>query len=605
MDTVNAFTSVSEEMDIINISDYGDALRNSGYKDIESAMAEIVDNSIQAEAGNVLVIIKDRVPSYGKRSQVYEVAFLDDGTGMPPEWVQGCLRFGNGTRRRAKGMGKFGVGLPQSSMYACPRVEVYSWQGGIDNCYSAFLDIDMVSKGEQLKIKPAEKKNIPEEYKKYLREGLQLCESTFDFSEHGTLVLWKNCDNVVPSTVNALFKRLGFSFGKKYRHLICDGKSNIYLIHDTKDQYNEKVIPNDPLFLMPNNIVLGNPDNPEQLQKKEFVEGSEPIFEPYTTEFCPDGVVHQTIKYWDRESKTAKEGEVTLTFSIVKEKFYDMDHMTNPNPGNTKMGEYVGKLEGISVVREGREIDFGQFDFYSDKNSPYHRWWGCEIAFDRDLDQVFKVANNKQHVELIKLDGADYEEEEYKPVWLQLEKIITDKITEMAKRNKALRKGSRSNTSTTSPAEETATKAEEGSQVPTESGDIRDTKTEEEMRKAAEDILRGRGNETPADDEKDQILLQKVVIREEDVTQYTSDLFSMSVDTGICICTINTGSIYYDNYVTNMTDESKQAFNLLLASFVRTIDEAAPEKRPTYKKLMGEWNFKLNKYLSEFLGIDG
>lgn len=54
-------------MDIINIEDYGEALRNSGYKDIESAMAEIVDNSLQAEAKNVLVIIKDRVPHGAKR----------------------------------------------------------------------------------------------------------------------------------------------------------------------------------------------------------------------------------------------------------------------------------------------------------------------------------------------------------------------------------------------------------------------------------------------------------------------------------------------------------------------------------------------------------
>ena len=75
----------SEGMDIINIKDYGEALRNSGYKDIESAMAEIVDNSIQAEAKNTFVIIKDRVPAWGKKSQVYEVAFLDDGTGMSPE----------------------------------------------------------------------------------------------------------------------------------------------------------------------------------------------------------------------------------------------------------------------------------------------------------------------------------------------------------------------------------------------------------------------------------------------------------------------------------------------------------------------------------------
>lgn len=258
----------TEEMDIINISDYGDALRNSGYKDIESAMAEIVDNSIQAEAKNVLVIIKDKVPSWGRKSQVCEVAFLDDGTGMTPEWVQGCLRFGNGTRKNVKGMGKFGVGLPQSSLYACPRVEVYSWQDNIEETYSAFLDIEMVSRGEMKKIKPAEKKNIPEEYRRYMKKGLKLCGSEFDFTKHGTLVLWKACDNVVPSTASALFKRLGFSFGKKYRHLIYSGERNIFLIHDTKDQYNEKIRPNDPLFLMENNIVLGNPDSPENYAKK-------------------------------------------------------------------------------------------------------------------------------------------------------------------------------------------------------------------------------------------------------------------------------------------------------------------------------------------------
>lgn len=591
-------------MDIINISDYGDALRNSGYKDIESAMAEIVDNSIQAKASNVMVIIKDKVPSWGKRSQVYEVAFLDDGTGMAPDWVQGCLRFGNGTRRTAKGMGKFGVGLPQSSLYACPRVEVYSWQDGIENCYCSYLDIDMISSGEQKKIEPAERKDIPSEYQKYLKKQLRLVDSNFDFSEHGTLVLWRNCDNVVPSTVAALFKRLDFSFGKKYRHLICNDESNIYLIHDTKDQYNEKVLPNDPLFIMENNIVLGNSEHPDTLQRKNFVDGSETLFEVYKTEFCPTGIVPVKIKYWDRDTKTAKEGTVTLTFSIVKEKFYDKEHMSMPNPGQTPMGNYVGQLEGISVVREGREIDFGEFGFYSDKNSPYHRWWGCEISFDRDLDQVFKVANNKQHVELIKLEGSDYEEEEYKPVWLQLEKIITDKIAEMKKRNKLLREGTRTNTQVTKPAEDTATKVEEGSEVETESDEIRKTKTKEELEQAAAEILHERGKENPLEEEKNKLLLQKVVIKEMDCSMFTPNLFMFSVDTGICICTINTGSLYYDKYVSTMDDEAKEAFELLLASFVRTIDEAAPEKRPAYKNLMGDWNYKLNKYLTEFLGLD-
>lgn len=593
-----------EELDIINISDYGEALRNSGYKDIESAMAEIVDNSIQAVANNILVIIKDKVPTWGKKSQVYEVAFLDDGIGMSPDWVQGCLRFGNGTRKTTKGIGKFGVGLPQSSLYACPRVEVYSWQDGIDNCYMSYLDIEKVSNGEQLKIKPAIKTEIPSEYSKYFRNGLKLVDDEFDFSEMGTLVLWKNCDNVVPCTAAALFSRLGLSFGRKYRYLIENGESNIYLIHDTKDQYNEKVFPNDPLFLMQNNIVLGNPKDVESLQKKVFAEESEPIFEPFTTEMCPDGVVKQTIKYFDREEKEIKDGIVTLKFSIVKEKFYDLSHMTCQNPGNSKLGKFVGTLEGISVVREGREIDFGEFGFYSDKNSPFHRWWGCEINFDRDLDQVFKVSNNKQHVELIKLDGADYEEEEFKPVWLQLEGVILEKITAMVKRNKDLRKGSRTDNPVVLPAEETATKAEEGEEVETESDEIRRTKSPEEILKVAEKILEERGNDNPAEEEKTKMILQKVIISEEALGELITNLFTFSVDTGFCICKINTDSLYYDKYISDMDEESKNAFMLLIASFVRTVNEAAPEKRNAYKTLMNEWNYKLNKYLCTYLGIE-
>ena len=43
-----------------------DDLRNSGYKDIESAVSEIIDNSVEADAKNVFVILKDKV-NPGKR----------------------------------------------------------------------------------------------------------------------------------------------------------------------------------------------------------------------------------------------------------------------------------------------------------------------------------------------------------------------------------------------------------------------------------------------------------------------------------------------------------------------------------------------------------
>ena len=77
----------------------------------------------------------------------------------------------------------------------------------------------------------------------------------------------------------------------------------------------------------------------------------------------------------------------------------------------------------------------------------------------------------------------------------------------------------------------------------TESEEIRKTKTQEELKKVAEDLLHIRGNEKPKEEEKDQILLQKVVIQEEDTSKYTKDLFMLNVDTGICICTINTANM--------------------------------------------------------------
>ena len=41
---------------IVDIQNMGDALRNTGYKNIESAVAEIIDNSVEANAKDIFVI---------------------------------------------------------------------------------------------------------------------------------------------------------------------------------------------------------------------------------------------------------------------------------------------------------------------------------------------------------------------------------------------------------------------------------------------------------------------------------------------------------------------------------------------------------------------
>ena len=154
--------------EIVVVQQMGDALRNTGYKSIESAISEIIDNSIEALAKDVFIIISEKLDVNTGRKHVDEIAFLDNGTGMDFDQLGACLGIGFSTRGERRGMGRFGVGLPQSSLYACPCVEVYSWQNGYDNCKKVFLDIEKVKTGEQKVIDDPILEKIPNKYKKFL-----------------------------------------------------------------------------------------------------------------------------------------------------------------------------------------------------------------------------------------------------------------------------------------------------------------------------------------------------------------------------------------------------------------------------------------------------
>ena len=399
--------------DIFVIKTMGEALRNTGYKNIECAMSEIIDNSVQAEAKDIMVIVSEEYNPNTGRNNISEIAFLDNGNGMTYDEIEGCLGIGYSTRMDRKGMGRFGVGLPQASLYACPAVDVYSWQNGIENCKKTFLDINKIKSEEQTEIEDPISSNIPQKYQKYLKYKVVTAgeNKEYDFTQHGTFVLWKNCDRVTPKTVNFLFRKLDFALGQKFRYFISDGTSSIRLVHHENQDFTYEILPNDPLMLMENNYVLGNPDNPGKISPRHNVDCTIPVFEPYTNAEYPDGIVPFMIKYSDPESGEIKESQIEIKFSIVKSIFYDKTAIAG-NPGQTPLGKHVKALEGISIVRANREIDFGQFDFYENVNQPEHRWWGCEIRFNPELDEAFGVANNKQHVELRSVEPNDYIDEE-------------------------------------------------------------------------------------------------------------------------------------------------------------------------------------------------
>ena len=75
--------------------------------------------------------------------------------------------------------------------------------------------------------------------------------------------------------------------------------------------------------------------------------------------------------------------------------------MKRPYPGTRAIGapnlygKHAAKNIGLSIVREGRELDLDPS--WTNSYDPTERWWGVEVEFPSTLDEVFGVTNTKQN----------------------------------------------------------------------------------------------------------------------------------------------------------------------------------------------------------------
>lgn len=588
---------------IVQIRQMGDALRSSGYKSIDSAVAEIIDNSIEAKAKDIFVIMREHVDGLTGRKCIYEFAILDNGTGMEIDKLASCLGIGFTTKSDRKGMGRFGVGLPQASLHVTPNVEVYSWQNEIKEdgkVYKVWLDIDKVKAGEQGEIDDPEFKELPEWIVPFLNYKTEA--KMYDFTKSGTLVYWKNCDNVKPKTMTALNDKLEFSLGRKFRHLINNGTHNIRLITIGHEENALDVMPNDPLFLMKPNRVLGNINEPENISERKNINCTEPIFELYKKNDL-NGVKEIKVPYIDKATQEKRESIVTIRFAKVRAEFYDQTAIPTGNPGSKPIGEYVKKLEGISVVRANREIDFGNFDFYDKTNNPYHRWWGCEICFEPELDEIFGVANNKQQVELKDDNDKDpLDKEAYETIWNQLASIIVPTIRAMTEDNKQLRKGTRSDESENSIDSEPERIIDEvENQMDDHEGAAQEAKnntSEEEREERARQKLIDEGIENPTIEQIRAILNKDMTLKYANLSRNGS-FIDTDFSLGNVTVIINTAHIFYNEFIAKMSEENKLAFELFIGALAKAINKTSVRNVEQNDALLQAWDYRLKQYLQQ------
>ena len=348
------------------------ALREAGYRSTATAVAELVDNSIEAGAKNIEIIALSRDVFVGQKTtnQVQQIAVLDDGLGMEPNILANCLSMGWGTRLGGRsGLGRFGFGLKGSSISQARRVEVFSWTPKSD-VMTTYLDLDEIKGGKVNELPEPRPSELP---------GWVSASFQQSIGDSGTLVVWSNLDKIdlkeqdLTSRVNAELCRI-------YRHFLDDddtyGEKRHVRVHDLQIdagqiRSTQTLLANDPLYLLsPNNV----PGYSAEATNEEFERFKVPI------KFELDGYEN--------------ESDVEFIFSIAKPEIQKLG-------GNSALGKHYAKNTGISFVRKGREIDFGDFGFL-EASEPRHRWWGAEVRFEPVLDELFGLTNNKQSVRSVK-----------------------------------------------------------------------------------------------------------------------------------------------------------------------------------------------------------
>lgn len=154
-----------------------ESLRNIGY-DMPRAIADLVDNSIAAEATKVDIMIKFE----GRNSWI---RIADNGHGMDTDKLHEALRYGTDRHYSADDLGRFGFGLKTSSTSQCRKITVASRQTADGNVIMRCLDLEHIAETNRWEALIPQGSERPMQVVEPLK------------GRRGTVILWESLDRVL------------------------------------------------------------------------------------------------------------------------------------------------------------------------------------------------------------------------------------------------------------------------------------------------------------------------------------------------------------------------------------------------------------------------
>lgn len=341
-------------------------MRDIGYKNPAWAMAELIDNAIQASAQRVEIRFGFESGNKGQ-AKPDQIALIDDGAGMIPEMISYAVRWGGTDREGDRhGFGRFGFGLPSASVSMACRYTVYS-KTRDGEWYAVTIDLnelgavggDANKADALLQAKPA---TLPIWLLAEQRNGVEV-----GGLKSGTVIVLEDLDRLRKEngwiTAKSLKSKCLEYFGIIYRHWV----NEIQIVVD-----GTRCEAIDPLFLMPHG--------------RHYAETSVMAKAVKTTAF-------------EVTTQSGKTGMVRIRASVLPPQFsWATPENVASETKKNKRWDIIKREEynGLAICREGRQIDVVSPNWRKFQNQD--RYIKIEVDFDPELDEYFGVTTSKQQI---------------------------------------------------------------------------------------------------------------------------------------------------------------------------------------------------------------
>ncbi len=321
------------------------SMRSMGYT-FESAIADIVDNSISAHATSIEI----RFPV--DPSDCF-VAVCDNGEGMTDSELVDAMKYGSELKsdnRCDDDLGRFGLGLKSASLSQCRKLTVLSKK---DEKVSAYIwDMDVVINNKNWYMLECSEE--------------QICKLRFfDYLENkqsGTVVLWENFD-IIQKSSGDVYAELS-----AYAETVSDYLSLIYHRYLNKDGKNKL------------NIIINN----------YKIKGKDPFLENHKKT-----TVRRRIELPVKDSHGVERMVVVQPYVLPFQK--DLSKEDKELSGGI---ENYRTKQGFYIYRNERLIVWGTwFNRHRDELTKYAR---IRVDIPNTLDDIWKIDIKKQNANIPK-----------------------------------------------------------------------------------------------------------------------------------------------------------------------------------------------------------